>query len=354
MKFFVVLGLLFTLAVSLQIDDKIEPAVFSFLEISESAKDNEAYFYLMGIFSDEGTPPELLGRGIYAKFIENNESYHYENDILFTNGLPLPDVGNICDLTKDQCIGSIVDNKKKLTDNIDEHAILISRYSHFMAYQEYKTVTQPSAYEPVPPYKYLVQANRLVLINAVLDGSIVGVDNVLTNISVVRRRLIDADTIIGKMIYLKILEENIDVLAFLKERLKISKPLNVVNLSKKERSLYSQISREFRLVYDDFKSLVNRKDIFSSHVETPLWVSRMIYKPNMTINSQFLIYKILAERSRLNVSEFTNEEYNVLQSKSWLRNPVGTILVDIAVPNYGEYSKRIFHVDGKISELKAL
>ncbi|MGF1836791.1 hypothetical protein [Photobacterium sanguinicancri] len=352
MKIFLVLGLLVTLAISFQIDDEIDPAVLSFLEVSQSPKDNDAFYYLLGIFSAEGSSPELVGRKIYKKIIKNSESYYYENDILFTNGLPLPNENDTCDLTIAQCIASIHKNKQNYTDNIEEHAVLISRYSRFMAYKEYKTLTQPSVYEPVPPYEFLVQANRLLLISAIIGGSIIDVDNILTNISSVRKRLIDADTIIGKMIYLKMLEENIDVLAFLQEHLKILSSLNVVNLSDEERSLYGQISREFRLVHDSFKSLANSKDILSPHVEVPLWVSRIIYKPNMTINSQLLIYKKLAERSELNVNEFTNEDYTILQSKSWLRNPIGTILVDIAMPNYGEYSKRIFSVDEQISELK--
>lgn len=350
---FNLIGLLAILVIAFQVDDKIDPEVADFIELSEPSNSNEAFIYLMGIFAADGSEPEQVGQAIFKKVTDGPKSYFYGNDILFTNGLPLPSSDETCDLTEAECIDGIYENRQKFIGNKEKYDLLMARYDRFMSFREYKTMNKADINASIPPYSYLSRANRIFLIDSIATYSVNNSDEILTNISNIRANLASVDTIIGKMVFLKMLEENIAVLV------SSHKPFKIAKLSKEERSLYVHLAREFKPIHDLYKSSAKNKAFFGYYTDglssfnenvAPLWFIRIFYKPNMTINSNFVHYKRFAERSELSREEFNRTDEIVTLEKSYIRNYAGSAL-SVGGPDFGKYTKRFFKLNDKILAL---
>jgi len=131
-------------------------------------------------------------------------------------------------------------------------------------------------------------------------------------------------------------------------------------LTKQQRSLESSFSREVRGAYQMYKKLDRAEDIFSSNLadySVPSWVTRMLYKPNMTINQGYKYLYYYATLSNLSSHAFVSE----VQSHSgwpttethWIRNCIGTVLTQIAEPSYADYIADFWDVDNKIQLFNA-
>ena len=107
--------------------------------------------------------------------------------------------------------------------------------------------------------------------------------------------------------------------------------------------------------YANFKSMDRSEDILSNNIfnlKVPSWVSRVLFKPNMTINTTYQQFKTAMEFSRLPAPAFVNTVNKPIQKKKShfeLRNKIGSILADFASPNLNIYSARSFYLDSKIS-----
>lgn len=350
-RFVMVLGFLIVAVIAAQMDDNVNPEVLRFIEMTQSTEDTPAFFYLLGIPANEAASPEAVGRAIYENIKEAPDNYRYDTEVHLDNKLSLPSDGAICHLTAPDCIQKITSNASTFANDVKTHAVLIDRYTTFMAYERYVTLTEPNINEVTPSFQYILKANRLVLGDLLISDSPHRFHRLVVNIEQIRKRLSDADTVISKMVYLNMLEESLNVMALMVSSHTMNRFIQITPLTKQERSLARPIAREFHLLFNSYQYEIDTTRIFSStadEVSNPKWIGTMLYKPNITINALFPVYKKKAENSELTAIEFRDREELTVQDKSWVRNPIGTILNDIAMPNYDEYSHQFFEVDNQI------
>ena len=216
-------------------------------------------------------------------------------------------------------------------------------------------LTRPSAYDPMPPFTYIAQASDLVNRESIKElkdlNSGHAVSLAMDNIVNLRRNLVQQDTLIGKMVYLKLLSENIDFAYLIARRIREKPIIEISSLTKKEKEVEKVFAREFTISNNMFTEEIGTK--------LPDWVSKLIFKPNMTINALVPFYNGVIRNAGLSHLEFAAEIAGDQQQeirKSWVRNPLGTVFSNMlsVVPSlFDPYLIRIFDLDAKITLFNA-
>lgn len=123
------------------------------------------------------------------------------------------------------------------------------------------------------------------------------------------------------------------------------------------------MAREFTMSYGLYTAMDKHPDFFASvndngfnnegAFKAPGWIVRTVFKPNMSINEAYLFYKKILTRSQLDQTEFAamafEKHEQPLVRPSYIRNPVGAILNDIASPNFDQYISQLFDLNSKIA-----
>lgn len=350
----------------LQIDDDINPEAVSFLtKATVTNKNNEAYFYLLGLNAAEGSDPVSVGLAIFT-----------QNDITKTGSHPkleLPSGANFINATTINALFNVNNTSTVLT----KHAVLLKRYETFITKKDYLTLNEPSlSSDMLPTYSYLTAGNKLYMLKAIHmahnNEAKLAVELLMANLSHLRMQLRNADSLIGKLIYTSIIDQNLDVLSILLHQKKVVLNTKLLPLSSAERDFNKAMSRELLFVNNILTDLDKNPQLFEqSEIDfnnetssedtpnTPAWLVRILFKPKMSINAKFPYYQKVAKQSRLTPSQFSQSikhstpqhtSYSVLY---YIRNFVGSILMD-TVPEFDQYIVRVFDLNAKISLLNQL
>ncbi len=104
--------------------------------------------------------------------------------------------------------------------------------------------------------------------------------------------------------------------------------------------------------YSFFKDLDGCQNLVSNDVKTPSLLSKILYKPNMSINSIFPLFMEATNNSRLNNIDFmkaTKLKSEFEQKGLSLRNYVGSLLTNMSSLGYNNQSiAEVFALDAKI------
>ena len=348
-----VMGILLLLA---QIDDDLSKEANDLIDRVETDGDSESYLYLSGIFAEEGEDPIDEGKRILAEFrrSETDGSYEvlgYEE----SKKIPLPKGDAFCKAWADGCIASLFSSAMDLEKLLKKHQVLVSRSNKFLEFKEYKTLSKPTISEQLPPYQYIAAAERIKVLEAILtykNGSPEqAIESLLLQFTRLRQSMALQDNLIGKLVFLMRLSEIIDISSVIlfQENIKTE---TIASLSKAEKSFNIVAAREFGMSYYTFKNLDRNPDFFEMGGNFPSWITRVIYKPNMSINAITPIYYRFERLAQLSPSDFADEVKNGTHSKpstSQLRNYVGNVLVGVSSPNFDEYVSRFIDFDVKIA-----
>ena len=349
----------------LQIDDKQVPELTQLMEQLKSPNDSKAYLYLMGMDAPNGVDP--LSAGAIALQQNNIKRKNDGNRTLIAepqttkNVLAMPDNDLLCSYSEDSCLSYIFNNLNLIEDLINKHKILIDRYRIYANYHDFHTLSEPYIAEKTPPYFALSKAVQLTNLSLFLKASKGDVDEAINLIyqlqSQLRQQLSQQDVLIGKLIYLKLISDNLDLLSVISNQYNYKLPNKIKLLSLQERSLRSSFVREIHIMSHLYEELDGAPDIFStvgeevlSHV--PSWVTHMLFKKNMTFNESYKVYvyyTLLSETSiEIIEKEITDKALMPLVIDHWIRNPIGTILNQIGQPDYLGYIASFGDIDNKI------
>lgn len=351
----------------MQIDDELNPEVERFLAQSKVSDNSEAYLYLMGIDALADENPSEIGKQVFES-IQQNESLATSDvepiellDMTDENKLPLPSSERFCSSWHEDCFETIFSNNDDLAEILSSNAILLQRYQTFINMSDYHTLAKPTASEIFPPYSYLAKGNRLVILKAVQTAQTAdpaqAVTILMDNISVLRQQLKSADNLIGKMIYTALISDNLDALSIFIHQQNIAFGHEIVSVSLAERNFEVAMVREFALIYDVYTSLDKNPEFFAqagfeNESTAPKWLVKTVFKPNMSVNEAYLFYENIATRSQLKQQDFAsgaeNNEQLQIQTSS-IRNYAGSILNNIAYPDFDKYIARLFDLNAKIA-----
>ncbi len=351
----------------LQIDDDLEPAVIQLLEKSKVKDKSSAYLYLMGFHASEKDDPYLVGRNIYHSIRRGEETYlNKKGDFDFDDypeqqRLPLPEGQFFCKISEKGCLSSLFQEPKQLEEVLRSNATLLNRYYQFNNYNDFATLARPLVSEPFPPYQYIAKASRLVILSSIKEAQSSNDSKALSllskHINSLRKQLVLQDTLIGKLVFLMQLSETLDV-AYLVSRGAGNEHLfQIPNLTKNERDFEVILARELAMFHDTYRRrLDNAPEIWEKGGSTPSWVVNLVFKPNITVNSSYPVYRQAIEYASLSQAEFSEkiEQGHMPEIReSKLRNLVGTRLNRIGLANYNKYIARFYDVDTKITLFNA-
>jgi len=337
-----------------QIDDDLSPKATELINTIEVDTESDAYLYLLGFSANESDSPEKVGVNLLNEYRkqESDDSYAVV-DYQDAKKIPLPQGELFCRVAEEGCLETLFASDVNTNRLKVKYTTLLARLNRFHEFNEYKTLTKPSAIEAYPPYKYILAAERLEVLYAIAtykSGKSKEAISLLQNqLAKVRKSLRLQDNLIGKVVFLIKASEIIDVLSVIIAQTGADiKAIPELTISEKDFSMVS--AREFVMSYYLFKALDRNPELFRMGGNLPSWFTRIVYKPNMTINTITPDYYRLVRISRLKPAEFVNELGNDRPSISLttnLRNYVGNVLIGIST-GYDEYVARVMDFETKI------
>ncbi|EGG94936.1 hypothetical protein IMCC1989_2098 [gamma proteobacterium IMCC1989] len=337
-----------------QIDDDLSPKATELINTIEVDVESDAYLYLLGFSANENDSPEKVGVNLLNEYRKQESDNSYAVvDYSDAKKIPLPQGEFFCKTWEEGCLATLFVSDIDINKLKVKYSALLARLNRFHEFNEYKTLTKPSPIEQYPPYKYILAAERLEVLYAIAtykSGKSKQAISLLQNqLAKVRKSLRLQDNLIGKMAFLIKASEIIDVLSVIIAQTGADiKAIPELTISEKD---FSEVStREFAVSYYLFKALDRNPELFRMGGNLPSWFTRIVFKPNMTINTITPDYYRLVRISRLKPAEFVNELGSDRPSTSLitnLRNYVGNVLIGIST-GYDEYVARVMDFETKI------
>jgi len=364
------LGLAIVIAISvglLQVDDDLEVEAEQYLSLAEPEKSSDAYLYLLGIMADKGDSPLVYGKEIFKEVRKAEEDYFKSGDVPNPYSYPYPEdtniekpVGNnICSSWNSDCFEQRFSKTYDLDALLKKHKTLMGRYIKLMSMNDYHTLTKSSYFEPFPNYLYVVQISQLYILKAINKANNNDVNaafNVLIdNIALLRNQLKQVDTLLGKLIYLLQISDNLDVLSIIMNEATYVPNYTFELLSLEERDFSVLMPREFALQYDFMRLGMYANE--SGLVNWPDWMQKTVLKRNMTMNALYRNQKRTVELARLTQIDFSkamNHSSSSYIETSYVRNVMGSMLNKISEPQYNQSVGQLFDLNAKIILMNAI
>ena len=369
LKTFLAISLLLASVIGLlQIDDDLDPKAMQWISEVNSNKKSDAYYFLMGIFAGENENPSEVGFKLYQNIHVAQEAHitnktpfvfdDYPND----KKIALPDSGLFCKIWEIDCLKNIINHKSDLPGLLKTYSTLAERYQKFLAFDEYETLSKPMVSEPMLSYQYLWPGHRLQSLAALKQARNgnprEAIDALSKNAGRIKLKIRLEDSIVGKIVFLHMLAENIDLISILAHQYNMTDLPVIKLLNKAERDFERPIKREITMAYNIYQNLDRNSDFWQIGGATPGWVVRSLFKPNMTLNINVIGMFDIIDASHLDQKEFgaylktkNSEVESVPETTVSLRNHTGQILTGMATPNYIPYIAKFHDINSKITLL---
>lgn len=364
----------------LQFDDPLAPEAQALVEHTIPPSESPAYLYLLGIDAPPEQEPADHGERLLAysrqqdDLVEKNPATTESAPWPKYQALPRPEGKLFCRWSESDCRVRILSRKHQAPELSATDRVLLDRYRTFMAMDRFRTLSKPSLHEPLPSFHYLVSGHRLVMLNLLEkadEGSPAdAIHQLADNLARVRGHLADADTLIGKLVYLALMSESLDVLSSLLAEHGFELAPELRPMSTTERDFALPMAREFAIGYHLFQSMDRHPGFFHTTsiagasnegildtAHTPGWWVRAIFKPNMTSNSVLPVYLQSIQLSQVAPADYPHamgKADEVSVKTNWLRNSSGTILAGVGGPHYEDYVAEAFNLHGKLSLLRQI
>lgn len=346
-----------------QQDDSRLPEINALISLAEPADDSQAFRYLLGIHSPAGSDPEAVGQALLEQIRQHEKAWASQPFAPDETGiypaleqtLPEPSGPLFCQFSQPDCLASIIDASETLSQTVSEHQELLQRWHAFSQLSDYRVLTRPHLSEPLPLYLYLIKANRLSILNSfriAQEGQPERARQQLAdNTAFLRRFLAQEGHLIGKMVAVRLLSDQLDSLNALLIRYGMNASFSIPPLSMTEKSFEQTAARELSGFAQLHQHLDGRPDLLSPATDIPAWYAHLLFKPGLTTNAIWPVYNDFIASSEMSPADFTQHVTQTARPQPaphWIRNPVGTILNQVALPNMRHYAGRLHDLDAKI------
>ncbi|MBV0931744.1 hypothetical protein [Marinobacterium weihaiense] len=367
-RFFLVLlvaSLLVISAATLTQDPDLSPDARSLLMLAEPSDQSRAFVYLMGFDTRLDHSPEVAGQKVLVREQLHEQQTENTTDIfqpaLPNDGIPLPQGPAFCHFKTPGCLKSLFELHAIESSLTPAESELLSRWRRFHALRDYRVLTTASLEEPLPPYPHLVAAGRVSLrsiIRLAQNGQAHRARAaVLDDMQHMRQFLARESHMIGKMVAVSLLSDQIDLLNALQQHFQLSPAQPLAPLSLKEKSLRMAMAREFALLSNGLFTMSGQPDLLDSEHPMPAWLSRLLFKPGLTVNAALSVYQYPIAASEISPAEFVafvTAKNRPGPQAHWVRNPLGTVLNRVATPDMWVYAARLHDLDSKIQLFNAI
>lgn len=336
-------------------DDAPDAQAQAWLEAFEARRSqpSPSYLSLLGLDAPPAQAPQQLGQARLLAYVEWLDAGEPEDGPADTPGaLPAPPREQLCDAGEAQCLARLASGRLDGARLLAEHATLVERYRGWRDGPAPRQQALPGPAEPLPQYSLLVQGNHLLALQAVglieQGNPPAARELLLQDIAGLRRQLADSDTLIGKMLVLRMLANDVQRLALWQGRGLLPALPPLAPLSEAERSLRLPMQHEFAGAARLLRGL--RESSADDYGDAPLW---LLYKPQRSINRAWPHYARIAELSELTSAQLARRlaERPAQENPSpWQepRNPIGQILLNLSGPALERYVLRTHDLDARI------
>lgn len=360
--------ILVCVVILLQKDDVLNVKLEELITTTSRHDDSKAYYYLLGFrASKQGNPieiGELVFTNIKYQELANAETPSINNRIVYhpVEDLPRPESPLLCQYRDESCLPTIFDNIDKIPALISQHRLYISRFKEYAALNDFHTLSEPSIAEPLPNYASIKDAVRLATLEQIYlastGRSVQAIKNLFRLHEQLRAQLVQQDNIIGKLFLQNLISESIDIIYIVNanNHFPVKKYINPLNAQ--ERSLTEGFIREIQMSKILFESLDKSPNILNSldeniYINSPPWLARLLFKPNMSINQTSKQAYYGAQLSSFNINEFSQEMFSrrlqPMPEEHWFRNPLGTMLAQIPSRDNAEFISNFWSINNKIN-----
>jgi hypothetical protein len=344
-------------------DEALNPQARAWLEEPAAPAESSAYYQLLGLDAPAGQEPQAVGRQLvqaHRQWRAEHGPYDLLASAAADQRIELPGK-ELCALGEPDCLQQLREDRAALAELLARHGELLLRYENLLALNDYRTLSQPSMDEPLANFTTLDRANRLRGAQALALAADGRGEEALAllqqDVRQLRAWLARADNLILKMMMVSLLGRDLDSIAALHRDGLVPAPAAQPALSEAERSLQAPMQREFALVGSGLLTLVDDPQT-ATELGVFGWQLQWLYKPQMTVNDLLPDYQRVAARSRLDTAAFAGtlggrarEELSIWRR---LRNPVGAILGDVAMPDFNKYLARLHDLDAKLALFNSL
>lgn len=339
----------------LTLDDAADPQAAVWLDAFEQrrAQPSDSYLLLLGLDAAASDDPLALGEQrlqAYQQWLADGEK---EDALQMPDGpgLPTPDQDVVCDVALPACLARSADDGFDIPRLLSENAVLLERYRRWLELAPAQSQAVPGASEPIAPFTLLLHGNRLLGLQALAllrENPHAALDLLQDDIVHLRRQLASSDTLIMKMVVMRLIGVDLERIALLHARGLLPAPQPIAPLSERERSLLLPMQHEFAGSARLFGNLRTLGE--PEHGAAPLY---LLFKPQRTINAALRQYAEIADLSALDSADLPAalERMQEKEMRSpWQEptNPIGQILLNIAGPAYEGYVGRLHDLDARI------
>lgn len=360
------------LTLALQIDDNLEPGARQWIADVEQriGSVEEPYLLLLGM----GVAADEEPRSVALAHFEKYEALIADADTLAEgivldagelHALAHPEGAMFCPDDGALCPALLETETDTLTAVLHEHSALLQRYRELLQHPVVITPTTPHLIEPYPPISYTMSGQRLHHMSTLLEIRQGAADTALRRLLdehyQLRSQLAHADSIVFKLVMVAMLERNLELLAHIRATQPETRLASLPRLTRDERSLELPMARELAMVAYLYRGMDRHPQFFSTTEDSlaqpaPAWLVRALFKPNMSTNNTYHLYRAVADLSLKPVAddaESAKVEVHELELGWWstARNAAGSILSSIAQPERSSHIERIHALDRKIQEL---
>jgi hypothetical protein len=341
-------------------DEELNETALAYLKKTEKTEESQAYLYFLGIVSHPEADPIESGKVQLAWYrnlfgIDN----YLDIDLEFVyrgEKLELPEGEQFCSFKYNDCVKSLFTRDWDIDALERKHGVLLERVGRLHTFEEYNTQTESTFNEPLPPYNYVVKAERIRLLKAISiykEGRPEeAIRILLKNAKVIREFMALQDHFMGKMVYAVILSDILDVASIiLKDGGGSIYVRPISNLSSLDMR-YDQITaREFKSSHYVVMNVDKHFKLDRPGLQLPTLIRRIFFKPVMTLNAQTPMITRLERLFRMTPEEFALElekEQPLDLSSSTLRNYVGSKMLEVSPPAYEKQVVRLKNLEVKI------
>lgn len=354
----VLCGLLFVVSafvvgvMYMQKDEPLSRESLELLNRVDVVGSSQSYLLLLGMNAVKGESPIEKGKMILVQEQKKDENPGFELTYFRDKDeIELPDGNFFCSSWKQACLDYLFTAEFNIDNLLSQHAELIERSNQFYKYSDFKSLMRPGLEKPLADYVYLARVERLWILSAISEykqGDVVAASHFLRErFAVLRLAFEQQDELLGKIIFLMKMSEVIDVLTIILSEEEGGFDL-IPHLSQSEKSFEMLAAREFFAYRALLLSLDGNPEFFQVGGQMPRWVTRIFFKPNMTVNAVAPLYTRLKRLSELRHFDFAEQINQMpLIETSGFRNVQGDRLNMLAT-NYDSYLARVMDLDIKI------
>lgn len=323
-----------------------DPAGAWLTELGSQPEHSAGYIYLLGL--DAAAEPQRAGQALLDEYRRWRAMHSYLDFFPSKPGKVLP----IPNFPAQPDEPGLCRQPEREAALLEQGGELLARYQQVARFADLRSllVIEPSA--PLPNYKVLLAGNRLLALEAcrlLRDGQGEAARDLLeADLGHWRRHLAGADSLIQKMVVIRLIAGNLETLGALYQQGLIERPAAQAPLTTAERSLEGAMRNEFAILANGFTAMYDEPRFRDEHGGR-LAIS-LLFKSNMSSNAVLPRYLSIANASQLTASEFAlwlRQQPIPPLHEDW-RNPIGNILAAVAMPDLRQYLARLHDLDARI------